>query len=129
MIRIKANNSKGFYEYELGGVLDLNYISSKTRRGRVQEKGRISPTLCSENPELCRIEESEMGYRIRKLTPLECWRLMDFTDTDFNKAKEVCSDTQLYKQSGNSIVVNCLVAILGQVFEGKENIYREKNIT
>ena len=67
----------------------------------------------------------EPQYRIRKLTPLECWRLMDFTDEDFEKAAEVNSNTQLYKQAGNSIVVNVLVAILGQLLPGKENVYKE----
>lgn len=52
------------------------------------------------------------GIRIRKLTPRECWRLMGFDDADFDKAKAVgISNTQLYKQAGNSIVVNCLEAI------------------
>ncbi len=64
-------------------------------------------------------------YRIRKLTPRECWRLMDFSDEDFEKAAEVNSNTQLYKQAGNSIVVNVLVAILGQLLLGKENVYKE----
>ena len=49
---------------------------------------------------------------IRKLTPKECWRLMGFNDTDFEKAEKVNSNTQLYKQAGNSIVVNVLKAIL-----------------
>ena len=49
---------------------------------------------------------------IRKLTPKECWRLMGFEDTDFDKASKVNSDTQLYKQAGNSIVVNVLEKIL-----------------
>ena len=50
--------------------------------------------------------------RIRKLTPKECWRLMGFSDEDFNKAKETGnSNTQLYKQAGNSIVVNVLEKI------------------
>ena len=62
-------------------------------------------------------------YRIRKLTPKECWRLMDFTDEEYHKAEKVNSNTQLYKQAGNSIVVNVLVAIFGQLFEGKENDY------
>ena len=48
---------------------------------------------------------------IRKLTPLECWRLMGFDDEDFYKAEKVNSNTQLYKQAGNSIVVNVLEAI------------------
>lgn len=52
------------------------------------------------------------NFRIRKLTPLECWRLMGFDDDDFYKAKNVgISNTQLYKQAGNSIVVNVLQAI------------------
>ena len=55
----------------------------------------------------------------------EVFRLMDFSDEDFEKAAEVNSNTQLYKQAGNSIVVNVLVAILGQLFPGKENIYKE----
>ncbi len=49
---------------------------------------------------------------IRKLTPRECWRLMGFDDEDFNKAEQVNSNTQLYKQAGNSIVVNVLEGIL-----------------
>ncbi len=49
---------------------------------------------------------------IRKLTPKECWRLMGFDDEDFKKAAKVNSNTQLYKQAGNSIVVQCLEAIL-----------------
>lgn len=64
-------------------------------------------------------------YRIRKLTPKECWRLMDFSDEDFEKAEKVNSNTQLYKQAGNSIVVNVLVAILGQLLQGKEDLYKE----
>lgn len=61
--------------------------------------------------------------RIRRLTPRECFRLMDFDDADFDAAKTVNSNSQLYKQAGNSIVVNCLVAIFGQMFDGKEHNY------
>lgn len=50
--------------------------------------------------------------RIRKLTPKECWRLMGFDDSDFEKAAKVNSNTQLYKQAGNSIVVNVMQSIL-----------------
>ena len=51
------------------------------------------------------------GLRIRKLTPKECWRLMGFSDDDFEKVNGKVSDTQLYKQAGNSIVVNVLMAL------------------
>lgn len=54
-------------------------------------------------------------YKIRKLTPRECWRLMGFSDSDFEKAQEVNSNTQLYKQAGNSIVRSVLMAIFSQL--------------
>ena len=52
------------------------------------------------------------NFCIRKLTPKECWRLMGFDDSDFEKAEKVNSNAQLYKQAGNSIVVNVLEGIL-----------------
>lgn len=54
-------------------------------------------------------------YRVRKLTPKECWRLMGFSDDDYEKAAEVNSKTQLYKQAGNSIVKDVLMAIFSQL--------------
>ena len=59
--------------------------------------------------------EKNSKYRIRKLTPREWWRLMNFTDADFEKAQAVNSNSQLYKQAGNSIVVACLIAIFSQL--------------
>jgi site-specific DNA-cytosine methylase len=76
-------------------------------------------------PHLLKTVVKHSPLRIRKLTPKECWRLMDFTDEDFEKAAQVNSNTQLYKQAGNSIIRNVLVAILGQLIEGKENAYRK----
>ena len=55
------------------------------------------------------------NQRIRKLTPLECWRLMGFSDDDFRKAQAVNSNTQLYKQAGNSIVKQVLMAIFKEM--------------
>lgn len=123
-IRIKQATKKGYAEVKVGGVFDGLYPSSTTRRGRVQNEGEISPTICAEG-ELLRIEKAYKGYAIRKLTPRECWRLMDFTDEDFDKASAVNSNTQLYKEAGNSIVVNVLVAIMGQMFEGHEEDYKK----
>lgn len=62
--------------------------------------------------------------KIRKCIPLECFRLMDFFDNDFIKASKVNKDTNLWKQAGNSIVKNVLVAILGQMIPGKEEVYK-----
>ena len=55
------------------------------------------------------------NVRIRKLTPKECIRLMGFTDEDYQKMAEVNSDTQIYKQAGNSIVVQVLEAIFKEM--------------
>ena len=69
-------------------------------------------------------KKEKSSLRIRKLTPKECWRLMGFSqinedrsfnDTAYNNAAEVCSEAQLYKQAGNSIVVNVLMAIFGEL--------------
>lgn len=59
------------------------------------------------------------SFRIRKLTPKECYRLMGFSDEDFEKAKAVNSNTQLYKQAGNSIVVN----VLEEIYKCLHNAY------
>ena len=122
MIRIKQATAKGWIECRSGGVADLSFPTSKTRRGRVQDGGNICPTLTAGEGELYRM--SENIYRIRKLTPRECWRLMGFStrnddgtwnDECFEKAEAVNSNTQLYKQAGNSIVVDCLEAIFKQL--------------
>lgn len=67
----------------------------------------------------------ETMERIRKLTPKECWRLMGFDDEAFEKAAEVNSNSQLYKQAGNSIVVNVLEEIFIQLGEKYEEFKAE----
>jgi DNA (cytosine-5)-methyltransferase 1 len=62
------------------------------------------------------IKIGNMFYRIRKVTPKECWRLMGFSDEDFEKAEKVNSNSQLYKQAGNSIVVQVLEAVFKEFF-------------
>ena len=58
-----------------------------------------------------------MESRIRRLTPLECWRLMDFDDEDYYQAAKANSKSQLYKQAGNSIVVAVLYYIFKQMVD------------
>ena len=88
-------------------------------RGRKSIDGvfrqRLEPRKDETTNTLTTIQKDNLilnDFRIRKLTPLECWRLMGFDDSDFYKAEKVVSQTQLYKQAGNSIVVNVLEAIL-----------------
>ena len=68
------------------------------------------------------------SLRIRKLTPKECWRLMGFDDEDFEKAAKVCSNAQLYKQAGNSIVVNVLEAILNSMFRPDKSLPKRAHL-
>ena len=72
-------------------------------------EGDVANTLASVNPYY------KNDLRIRKLTARECWRLMAFSDEDFDKASKVNSNAQLYKQAGNSIVVNVLEAIFKEM--------------
>lgn len=56
-----------------------------------------------------------LPFRVRKLTPKECWRLMGFDDDSFDRAAKQVSNSQLYKQAGNSIVVDVLMAIFKEM--------------
>lgn len=105
-IEIKEATKQGYKEAYEGDYVNLAYPDSKTRRGRVGKQ--VAQTLTTSD----NIGVIANDLRIRKLTPKECWRLMGFDDEDFEKASKVNSNTQLYKQAGNSIVVNVLEAIL-----------------
>ncbi len=61
-------------------------------------------------------ERPKIRWRIRKLVPVECWKLMAFTIEDCNRASKFVSNSALYKQAGNSIVVNVLIAIMSSLF-------------
>jgi len=78
----------------------------------------ISPTITTSSDRASNSGQVLLNNnsRIRKLTPKECWRLMGCSDEDFHKAEEVNSNTQLYKQAGNAIVVSVLEAIFRNVF-------------
>lgn len=168
-VAIKQATKQGYIECEVGGVADLSYPDSKTRRGRVQDNRNTCPTITATETGICRIEPKERffkqaietleendcnpgdtinafnkhvdksGYsptlttrpegfktailpvtnniRIRKLTPKETFRLMGFSDRDFDVAQKVgISNSQLYKQAGNSIVVDVLYYIYRELY-------------
>lgn len=175
-ISVKTNTEKGFTEVENGGLIDTSYPESSTRRGRVQTRPRVCPTITTSG-EISRIEKQTVvdlseanpktktvcnaimtaqrgikkhqgestgvlvevaeertdeglrffqaynpkfiyKYRIRKLTPLECFRFMGCTDEEAEKMLSVNSETQCYKQAGNSIVVNVLTEIFKNIYCG-----------
>lgn len=134
-VKVKEATKKGFAIANLGDSINLSNPNSKTRRGRVgkqvaqtldtscnqavivQEprgynKGgehEVAPTLSSNSWHENNLLKS--GIRIRKLTPRECWRLQGFPDWAFDKAQEVNSNSQLYKQAGNSVTVPVIYEI------------------
>ena len=139
-VAIREATKQGYAVAEQGDSVNYTYPTSKTRRGRVGKqvaqtlqagevnqgvviddtqgydgtriyKG-VSPTIRSSRSGLKTID----NLRIRKLTPLECWRLQSFTDEQFYKAKDSgVSNSQLYKQAGNSVTVNVVDAIVKEL--------------
>lgn len=100
-ILVREATSKGYAEALPG----ISHPNSETRRGRVG-KGIANTLLTGEEQAV--VTEN---YRIRKLTPRECWRLQGFPDWAFDRAKQVNSDSQLYKQAGNSVTVPVIANI------------------
>jgi site-specific DNA-cytosine methylase len=118
-MKIKNATNQGYLECPAGGCFDGQFPDSKDRRGRVQEGGNVTPTITAEGSQQIYYNENE--WRIRKLTPKECYRLMGYHDTDYEKAISVNSGTQLYKQAGNAIVKQVLMAIFLQLgIQGKK---------
>lgn len=81
--------------------------------------GNTQPKVLIKNPPMgvSTIELNDNTYGVRKLTPKECWRLMGFEDYQFEKAQSVNSNSQLYKQAGNSIVVPVISYIFKNLFK------------
>ena len=111
---VKEATKKGYAENYEGDSVNLEQPNSKTRRGRVG-KGCVQTLTTSCNQAV--IEPEAKSFRVRKLTPKECYRLMGFTDEQFDRSQTFSSDSQLYKQAGNSIVVDVLYYIFGKLFE------------
>ncbi len=115
-IKIKNATKIGYIRAVDGDAISLQFPNSKTRRGRVQRQ--MAHTLTTQAQEAV-VEVTDDEIRIRKLTPREYWRLMGFDDDDFEKAASVCSNTQLYKQAGNSIVVSVAESVLSNLLMRK----------
>ena len=129
IIRVAEATKKGYAEATIGDSINIAYPNSKTRRGRVGH-GVAQTLTCCQQQVVVTERKDEMGKsQVRKLTPRECWRLMGFDDSDFDKAQAVNSDTQLYKQAGNSIVVNVLEAILGNLLVQERSSWLDELLT
>lgn len=104
-IAIRQGTKQGYALAGVGDYINLDFPTSKTRRGRVGRQ--VANTLLTSGNQGVVTE----SLKIRKLTPRECWRLQAFPDWAFDKAQEVNSNSQLYKQAGNSVTVNVIKAI------------------
>lgn len=119
ILHIPQATKLGYIPLQVPGICDLSRMDSKSRRGRVQKEGTVTPTLTASEQDICFIdfEKEREGVRIRKLTPKEKWRLFGFKDEDYEKAKSAgVSLAQLSKQAGNSIVVRVLEKLFDQLF-------------
>ena len=140
-IAIREATKQGYAEAVMGDSVNFTYPNSKARRGRVGSQrantlqtrlnqGVVVPVLTPDrlvkrqNGRRFKENEDPMftlntqdrhgiydGMSIRKLTPRECWRLQGFPDWAFEKAKQVNSNSQLYKQAGNSVTVPVIYEI------------------
>lgn len=101
------------------------------REGKSREYNDYSPTLSArdyKDPRM--INNNKSNFHIRKLTPKECWRLMGFNDIYFNAAKSVgISDSQLYKQAGNSIVTDVLYYIYLEIYKSMPYLFDDLKLT
>ena len=99
-------------------VIDGLTRDTQKQKARVfNPSGLAASFIATEYKDPLKIAEpgNTRTVRIRKLTPRECWRLMGFLDEEFDRVHGI-SNSQLYKQAGNSIVVNVLSALLSQLF-------------
>lgn len=107
-IMVREATKKGYSIAEPGDSINFEHPNSKTRRGRVG-KGVANTLTTSCN------QGTLDDFRIRKLTPLECFRLQGFPDSAFRAAEKVNSNSQLYKQAGNSVTVNVIYEIAKRI--------------
>ncbi|MGL5088761.1 MAG: DNA cytosine methyltransferase [Fusobacteriaceae bacterium] len=105
---------------QIGTIKESDKGWDNPQTSRIYSSVGISPTLntCGGGQREPKIltEAVANNFKIRKLTPRECWRLMGWSDEQFNKIKGI-SNAQLYKQAGNGIVVNVLEAIFKNLFK------------
>lgn len=100
--------------------------SGKGMNGNVFSDNGLSPTLTTNKGEGNKILSN---LRIRKLTPKECFRLMGFNDSDYEAASKVVSNSQMYKQTGNSIVVDVLYYILVELYKAMPYLFDDLRLS
>ena len=108
-IGVVVRDSENYIEWKTPGRLDIDC--------RAYKEDKIASTTTTTPKQKVLLND----LRIRRFTPKECFRLMGVKDSDSNKI--TCSDTQKYKQAGNSIVTTCLMAIYSQLYDDVDYVY------
>ena len=108
--------------------------SGKGMNGNVFDENGLAPTITTNKGEgnkiaIRQVHKIELPIRIRKLTPKECFRLMGFSDENFEAAEKMVSNSQLYKQAGNSIVVDVLYYILVELYKAMPYLFEDLRLS
>ena len=124
LMRVRNGTKKGYDEAKIGDGINLAYPKNAARRGRVGKQ--VSQTLDTHCQMGTIAGDESTGYRIRRLTPLECFRLQGFPDDMVEKAREIkLCDNRLYKMAGNAVTVNVVEAIARKIMA---EIQDQKNV-
>lgn len=116
VLMIREPTKQGYKEAAPGDSVDLGYIGSKTRGGRVSKLAHDTASVQG---------IVERGGRIRRLMPRECFRLQGFKDEQIDKILAITSDAQAYKQAGNGVTVNVVEAIGRRIRAVDEQLRKE----
>lgn len=138
LIEREKDGVRGTYpDVSEGAVMSCALGSREHRSGGWRSTSNTLRARDYKDPNVVAIPTKD-SYQIRKVVPLEYWRLMGFTDLDFQKAKEAMekefyggkerASSQLYKQAGNSIVVDVLAGIFKELMEQTSQVEKEKAI-
>lgn len=125
------SNTQVFVKRKLQSLLDkrdgtLPELFNAYNCKELKEYAPTVTTQCSSATSSAVVLKKEANYRIRKYTPIECWRLMGFDSNDCIRVKEIgIADGQLYKQAGNGIVINCVELLMEHLYKAQ---YEEKYV-
>lgn len=128
-----ATSYKQLVQIKVDNIGNIN-PSGKGMNGNVFDENGLAPTLTTNKGEgnkiaIRQVHKIEPPIRIRKLTPKECFRLMGFSDENFEAAEKMVSNSQLYKQAGNSIVVDVLYYILVELYKAMPYLFEDLRLS
>ena len=125
---------------DMNNVVVLGNVNPSGRgmNGAVYDSVGLCPTLTTNKGEGVKVKLNNSNIRVRKLTPKECWRLMGFDDQDYERARSRMNEnlyngndrcgSQMYKQAGNSIVVDVLLHIMENLYDAMPYLFEDMTV-